>query len=75
MILSSFSQFPQEKGLQEFNVAIITEISSMNYDLRNEAVITDWRITVSLGVNLHVVLGMMLKDSLYKLLIAPHDLP
>lgn len=52
MILSSFSQFPQEKGLQEFNVAIITEISSMNYDLRNEAVITDWRITISLGVNL-----------------------
>lgn len=52
VILSSFSQFPQEKGLQEFNVVITTEIRSLNYDLCNEAVINDWRITVSLGVNL-----------------------
>lgn len=49
--MSSLPQFPQERRLQGFNVVISTEhIRNMNYDMSSEAVVTDWRITASLGV-------------------------
>lgn len=49
--MSFLPKSPQERILQGFNVVISREhIRNVNYDRSSEAVITDWRITASLGV-------------------------